>query len=204
MPEPALHAIAPYIRLRNDVRAGRLDAVAGYQAARLVRVVAEGYAEAASPLTGGQVFETVPILKDTFKRFGVYVAYTLDAAADVAHSAAFPVADPFIPVPGSPVSERLIKLAEGRPETWVPGHKTDWFAFLVDLFTRAFVTAEAARIRTCPVCSEMFYAARPDQTACTPEHSNVLRQRRFRARPEAGRKRRKRGAARQKRKRPRG
>jgi hypothetical protein len=185
MPKPALHPISPYIGLRNAVRAGRLDVVAEYQAARLVRVIAEEiaraparYAEAASPLTADRVFETARILKDTFARFGSYVADNLDAAADVAHSAAFPVVDPFIPVPGSPAGE--IKLTEGRPEIWVPGHKTDWYAFLVGRFTQAFVTAEATRIRTCPVGSEMFYAARPDQTACTPEHSNVLRQRRFR------------------------
>jgi hypothetical protein len=180
MAELALHPIAPYVALRNDVRAGRLDAVADYQAARLVRAIAEEFAEAASPLTPDQVFETARILKDVYIRFGAFVAKTLDEAADVAHSAAFPVVDPFIPVPGSPVGERLIKLTEGRPEIWIPGHKTDWFALLVGLFTQALVTAEAMRIRTCPFCFEMFYAARPDQTACTPEHSNVLRQRRFR------------------------
>jgi hypothetical protein len=205
MAEPALHQIAPYVALRNDVRAGRLDAWADYQAARLVRVIAEEivraparHAEAASPLTADQVFETVPILKDVFKRFGVFVAGTLDDATDVAHSAAFPVVDPLVSVPVSPVGERFIKLTEGRHEIWVRGDKTDWFAFLVGPFTQALVSAEATRIRTCPACSEMFYANRPDQTACSPKHSNLLRQRRFRA-PAPDRKKPKQGAKRKRR-----
>jgi hypothetical protein len=182
MEREALHGIALYVALRNRVRGGpvgekEIEQSAGVTAEGIDAEFRTGrrYVEGAS-LSQDQV----AALKRALAEFIPLVAETLDDIAK-AHGGIFPIVDPLIRVPATPPAKTWLKLSpEGRPEPWTSPSEGDFFATCYAPFARALAEIDASRLRFCPICSEMFYAQKSDMAACSPVHSNALRQRRFR------------------------
>lgn len=184
MASKALHPIQRYLDLRNEVRLGRFaDDWGAPGAAQLVQHIR---AEAAGRQRYAEGFDETSLkaveaaVGDVYRRFGPFVAETLNSIVEARDGTAFPIVLPEVPLPS--VASRVVRLPRsGLPETWVRALAVDYFAVLAGSFTRAITTTDVELLRICPICTQMFYARRPDQVACSPAHANVLRVRRSRA-----------------------
>ncbi|MGC1808504.1 MAG: hypothetical protein WA721_01010, partial [Candidatus Binataceae bacterium] len=181
--------------LRNRVRRGLFgEQEISRWAAQVARAIDGEFRTGPQP----RYVERVPLtakhvaaLKRALAGFVKSVVAALDDIVN-AQGAVFPIGEPFVSVPTkmAPAKPVLMRLAGRGLEPWTedPGDG-DFLATCYAPFHRALAELDRARLRLCPICDDMFYATKTDTAACTPAHSNALRQRRSRERQRRNRRR---------------